>query len=351
MCLASLVASLRFHRAALAGINTALQNAGKPKLDAKYTPEAFADAAIAAMGGKPSLSKRNLHTRDIFTDIACWAFATGALPGFLVAAAWFAGANTGTPYTATSDDESFFLKAIYGTPPSHKVYYSATFPPGFGSAAATTIGHHVYFKDGAAHNDNPAAGKWSLNAAFADRTHILAHESRHIQQFESDGSLLAFGYNYLYEYCQAGFSYSKNSYEKEAYQVGDSVLPLMSPPIFYKIWKGVALQPKIGWPTSTTSTNGIIYFTNGFLQINPSDFPNNVSTKRYRFATKGTDAYKRFVGAQCNPNRKPLNGNSKPCKSDNAPAACDPEYIDALNKACKANIQALANNPIGWLTF
>jgi hypothetical protein len=97
------------------------------------------------------------------------------------------------------------------------VKYSACFPPGFGSAAATTMGSEIYVKAPAARLDSNPTWTMSLSNGFVSQTQILLHELGHTRQYhDRNWNIGVFGYDYMFQYCKAGFSYSKNSMEVAA---------------------------------------------------------------------------------------------------------------------------------------
>lgn len=144
--------------------------------------EAFQDQRQAV---SPTLEKRGIW--DDIVSAGCAVFATGAVIAFATALAWFAAANLATGVaTGQTDDEGFFLGAVYGAPPWHSTdrMFSASFPPGFSDALATTMGFSIYFKRSQASFDVLPNDKWTVNSNFMDRTSTYVHEMRHILQVE-----------------------------------------------------------------------------------------------------------------------------------------------------------------------
>jgi hypothetical protein len=163
--------------------------------------------------------------------LACGAFAIGAVPGYLAAYAWFHGCNSG--YEGLSSHQKYFQRSVFDLTILNKVNikYSACFPPGFGSAAATTMGTEIYVRAARANVDTNPITTMSLSSSFQSQMRLLLHEMGHSKQYAARGwNVASFGWDYLFQYCLAGFSYSGNSMEKDAETYrpkADALLPDM----------------------------------------------------------------------------------------------------------------------------
>lgn len=162
---------------------------------------------------------------------------------------------------------------------------------------------------------------------------------------------MIFGYDYMYEFCKAGFSYRNNALEVQAYNTQATVTNLFSQP-FFKIWKALNLKPSIGFPTTTyVAPGGILVFSNGIMQVNVTDFSNAVWYKRYRYFVKsGSGGYAIWKRAQCTL-RQPLSPNAPICRSEDPPNQCNPAWIAQQNRPCKNARASWASYSGGWATY
>ncbi|KAF8532812.1 hypothetical protein BDD12DRAFT_868316 [Trichophaea hybrida] len=210
---------------------------------------------------------------DRATDIACGIFATGALPGYLVAAGLFAAQNQySTPMT---DHQDYFIAAEHGSlwRDNIRVSYRASRPVGFGNARGTSFANRIYTIDSANNVCTVPGFRWTMK--------LLLHETTHTAQYKSvSWSLPVFGTKYLFEYCKAGFSYSKNSMEQEAVMKAGQLGALLDDGLglqFFQFWVARSLQSTLGMPTEkaytsvSTPTKQIwqLGFEYGALQITP----------------------------------------------------------------------------------
>ena len=132
-------------------------------------------------------------------DVGCGIFASSTLPGYLLYADLFHVQNAFSTSYPTSQDQDFYIYPLHG-PISHndniRVYYRANFPPGFGNAAAVTMGRLIYTRES-------VSSRTHGDARFNVATKLLLHEFTHSEQYRGLGyNLHLFGFKYLFEYCK-----------------------------------------------------------------------------------------------------------------------------------------------------
>jgi hypothetical protein len=272
-------------------------------------------------------------------DLACAAFALGANPGFVAADGIFHNDNNrGIPLT---DDQMFFIHAAMGSniPSGIAVTYSASFPFFFpGETAGITFDTDIYIRGGAVTTTTYNTGNiFTIDPNFATTTAIVLHETQHVRQYQGFGwNVWNFGYQYFYAYCQAGFKYSGNHYEQEAFATQFTIYPLFNEPYsaFFNIWGAFNLKSKLGFPNtvspSVSTWNGesteLLGFDKGVLEIRPK-------AKCFRAWTGGD--WGTLYAGNCQIVNVPVFHRTKPCppqcgKPPNAAA------IKAHNTACTA---------------
>lgn len=138
-------------------------------------------------------------------DVGCGIFASSTLPGYLLYADLFHVQNALSTSYPTSQDQDFYIYPLHG-PISHndniRVYYRANFPPGFGNAAAVTMGKVIYTRES-------VSARTYGDARFNAATKLLLHEFTHSKQYQALGyNLRLFGLKYLFEYCKVRVPYS-----------------------------------------------------------------------------------------------------------------------------------------------
>ncbi|RPA82660.1 hypothetical protein BJ508DRAFT_87398 [Ascobolus immersus RN42] len=210
--------------------------------------------------------------KGAFSDAACTITAGASLPGFLFSAGMFdANNNHGL---LLSKDQKYFVAALHGNlyRESIVVYYQATRAPGF-AARASTFGKDIYTVD------LPITSY--VTPGFTRTMHLLLHETTHSLQYRDRGwSLSRFGWDYLFHYCKAGMSYSKNPMEVEAYNRQEYTNNLLLDSTgwgqkFFQFWIRESLDAKIGYPVersfkdvaTTPDRISELRFENGAMQI------------------------------------------------------------------------------------
>jgi len=183
----------------------------------------------------------------IFQPVVCGAVSKFITPGYDQAASVFQLLNVGREPAVTTMEENFFLYALFGdlVYDDIKVYYGASFVPGWDpETTGVTMGRNVYFR----------AGKDSNPDKFDGNVRELAHELAHCKQYRNHGwSIAAFGERYLYQWCAAGFSYRGNSFEQEAYQVSEEVMPRLlgeTGKKYFDLWQRRDEVAGLGFPTA-----------------------------------------------------------------------------------------------------
>jgi hypothetical protein len=271
-------------------------------------------------------------------DAACSIVALGANPAFSAAAGTFHSINGGA--VPMTDVQLFFVRAALGSdiPSGIVVNYDAVFPFFFpGGTVGITFDTYIYTKFGPYNTFTFNKDDiFSMDDNFASTTAVIVHETQHVLQYASFGwNLWNFGYEYLYDYCLAGFVYSKNYYEVQAYTTQYSIYPLLEKPFsaFFNIWGAFDLQSELGFPTTvdvdTTPWNGqaneALVFDKGMLEI------------RYEaicFRVWSGGDWATLAAGNCEIAQVPVFSRTKPC-----PPACgkppDVGAIEAHNKACK----------------
>jgi hypothetical protein len=163
-----------------------------------------------------------------------------ATPGYLAAYAWFHGCNSG--YDSLSTHQKYFQRSVFDFSILNKVNvkYGACFPPGFGGAAATTMGTEIYVRAAKANTDQNPITTMSLSAPFRSQLRLLLHELGHSKQYAARGwDIWDFGWDYMFQYCVADYSYSGNSMEKDAKTYEIKADALLSDPVVahFKKWR------------------------------------------------------------------------------------------------------------------
>lgn len=190
----------------------------------------------------------------VVEDIGCGAFATGALPGYLASYGLFHAGNSG--YSKLNGQQKFFQRAGgFSSDLLNKVNikYSAWMAPGFGSAGAVTMGSEIYVKGAATTTDTFPTSNLTISSGFKAQTRLLMHEMGHSKQYASRSwSITKFGWDYLFNYCKAGFSYSKNSMEVDAETYRDNSDAIMNglPTAHFKKWRKSSLESTVGYSKS-----------------------------------------------------------------------------------------------------
>lgn len=141
--------------------------------------------------------------RNTLKDIECTIFSRVTLPGYLFSDLGFLLLNLGDGQ-ATTIDQDFFIRPLHGSL-SHddnvKVFYDATFAPGFGSnVAGVTFGSRIYLRT----NSLAIRANTPLlqDGAFQQKTKLLLHEFTHVKQNKDFGyNHAAFGLAYMKSYC------------------------------------------------------------------------------------------------------------------------------------------------------
>jgi hypothetical protein len=191
---------------------------------------------------------------DFVEDVGCGAFTTGALPGYLLAYALFHSGNP-SGLTKLSSEQKFFQRSAFSTEllAPVNVKYGAWFAPGFGDVAAVTMGSEIYVKGQKRNVDTNPTWNMTLSGPFVDQTRLLLHELGHTKQYAArNWNAPAFGWDYLFKYCEAGFSYSKNAMEKDAetYRNKANALMKWGPLAHFKKWK----KDNLYWATGACKT-------------------------------------------------------------------------------------------------
>jgi hypothetical protein len=222
---------------ALRGLQDALDKPKKARAAGKAKPTEDELLSFVEQGVRLALDEKNANTAAVgpgrrllgwWSDMwdaieeaaenaACGLWATAATPPYLLAYGVFHACNSGL--IKLSNEQRFFQRPIYaGTLlDAVNVKYGACFPPGFGSAAATTMGKEIYVRAAKANNDANAITTMSVSGSFKSQTELLIHELGHSLQYSNRGwNIGVFGWDYMFQYCKAGFSYSGNSMEKSA---------------------------------------------------------------------------------------------------------------------------------------
>jgi len=211
--------------------------------------------------------------KGAFSDAACTITAGSSLPGFLFSAGMFDANNNHGLYL--SKDQKFFVAALHGNLYRDPivVYYQATRAPGF-TARASTFGKDIYTVD------LPITSY--VTPGFKRTMHLLLHETTHSLQYRARGwSLTRFGWDYLYHYCKAGMSYSKNRMEVEAYSRQEYINNLLLDNTgwgqkFFQFWIRENLDAKIGYPIERTFKDVVTTPE----RISELRFENGVSTRQ-----------------------------------------------------------------------
>jgi hypothetical protein len=284
---------------------------------------------------------------DKATDVACGIFATGALPAYLVAAGLFASKNPSS--TPTTDHQDYFIAALHGNlwKDNLRISYKARRPPGFGNARGTAFGKRIYTID--------STNNVCTTSGFRSTMKLMLHETTHSAQYKSvNWSLPRFGTKYLFQYCKAGFSYRKNSMEKEAENKAGQLGSLIDDSLglqFFQFWVAKGLKSTLGMPTAKTYTSVAttpkkiwqLQFEKGVLQITPGPC---YRTLTYAEAELQQKAKCTILGPCPNNNDKrgeqELNARSPPI-GWNPPPKCNSQSRAQANARCRKQKEEWAN--------
>ncbi|OAL46679.1 hypothetical protein IQ07DRAFT_590219 [Pyrenochaeta sp. DS3sAY3a] len=209
---------------------------------------------------------------DGFSDVGCAVFALAANPGLMTANGVFQANNHN--FQGLTDQQIYFARATLGRFPSGvSIFYGATFPPFiFDNTIGITFAQSIYTKLAPPNRASyDTSNIYYVDSQFSYATAIIVHELRHVQQYQGYGfNVWTFGYQYLYSYCQAKFSYQANPFEDQAYRTQFSIMPLLKYPGsgFFNVWGGHNLRRQLGYPittvTGSSSWNGEVVLSLDF---------------------------------------------------------------------------------------
>jgi hypothetical protein len=238
----------------------------------------------------PGEKRDMLEERGIIDAIkrrVCRAFARVSRPAFMAAAGLFNLKNKG-PGSGIYHYQKFFLyalhKRLFDDKINVRVYYKANWvAKKFWGSAGVAFGKKIYIRKG--------YESWSkTNKNFYTQVSLLAHELQHTQQYyNKNWSLWNFGFDYLYHYCRAGFSYSKNAIEHEARVAANKISGLLNAGRgFFLYWRQRSLYSKLGYPVETSYRDvnhdvRELNFQKGKMQINHNKNPD---CYRYKAGSK-----------------------------------------------------------------
>jgi hypothetical protein len=243
----------------------------------------------------------------------CTIIASSTLIGFMAEAeaVYSRAPGPGIPITK---QQMFFLYPVYGDFPITerlRIHYGfdKSFIENFG---AITFGRHMYLTDNAALSGPP----WGASRVFSRATETLIHEVRHTLQYQSHRwSKQSFGLEYLLQYCQSGYTYSKIPYEQDAFAYGYLMTDFLDNEFgysFYEFWKAKKLHSTLGYPTGRTwiespgSSSGPgnyeLKFQKGVLQ----GFSRGDCNRCFRVLDERAVLYRHFSDA-CYVNKNPAN--------------------------------------------
>lgn len=188
---------------------------------------------------------------DVASDIACRAFATASTPAYMLAFyAFSTNLLVHAPQQLTTD-QRYFVHPVHGRPTFAGVVYNATFPGDsrFGrpwDAGAVTMPGVFYTRS--RRLSYPADG-----GGFIDQAALANHELAHIRQYRQRLNIpQGFGWDYLFAYCKAGFSYANNRFEVEARRDADRAADLYPQRRLFECWRDGGFVNSIGFPTATS---------------------------------------------------------------------------------------------------
>jgi hypothetical protein len=296
-------------------------------------------AAIALLNGEdlrpdnPRLARRGFF-QDAWdwiksNDATCTVAAGTALPFYLKYAGIFKELHrVSWPQGKPSHDQQFFVFPLHGASISRDVtiFYESRRPPGFKDTYGSVFGRNVYIR----YDDAPKGS----DPNFTAFTRLLLHELTHSVQYrDRNWSLVRFGTDYLFKYCKAGWSYSKNEMEKEADNKAARLEPLLTDKNgtpFFKAWRTrSSVSNALGFPTQTSykniSTSPVLReleFQKGIMQTDHRGC--------HRIFTGGDiDARK---ASQCT--MRSCNRPRSPPTNWQGPPPCDHAKISAANARC-----------------
>jgi hypothetical protein len=211
--------------------------------------EGHDDSDDVAVAKRDWLAERGVA--DWIKGRICRAFARITRPAFMAAAGLFNLKNSGSG-SGIFHYQKFFLyplhRTLFDNRINVRVYYKANWVvKKFWGSAGVAFGKKIYVRK--------SYEAWSSTSSqFYTQVSLLAHELQHTQQYYNrHWSIWDFAYHYLYSYCRAGFSYSKNAMEVEAKEAAKKISKLLSTGRgFFHYWRVKALYSKLGYPVETS---------------------------------------------------------------------------------------------------
>jgi hypothetical protein len=227
--------------------------------------------------------------KELGKDIGCGAVTTGALPGYLLAFTLF---HTGNPtgYSLLSGEQKFFQRSVFSNDLLAKVRvkYSAWFAPGFGDASGVTMGTEIYLRAAKANVDTNPTWNMTLRTKFSDQIGLLNHELGHSNQYNArKWNIAKFGWDYLYKFCEAGFSYSKNAMEKDAETYRGKANGIMKggPLAHFKKWKKDGLEFATGFSKTPVEYSNFQLGSTKIMSIDLTKATNKVAESQRKAGT------------------------------------------------------------------
>lgn len=235
------------------------------------------------------------------TGQLCSIFAYNTVAGYLATAASVRERNP-SPGLGITRHQMFFLHPIYGDFPLQqnlRVHYNLRKFLNLGEYHAITFNRDIYVPDDYQLSAPPSFPTF----AYTSFIQTLVHETKHTQQYQANGwSLPRFGFQYMSQYCAAGYSYSKIAYEKDAYAIehtADFLVDSAAGSAYFRFWRQQDLYSTLGYPTATKHTLSPGY-TQGRYEL-----PFQRGLLQCRFYTGGGRACRAFTSAEIRTRTEP----------------------------------------------
>jgi hypothetical protein len=227
---------------------------------ASLVVEIFGSEKSGGADDQPVPRRGLLSWRDFFRRLKCKTFAALSVPGYIILQRSLEALNSSKPRAQLTKDLKYFAYPIHGDLVNQNwgsIVYSAHVAP---TSVATTMPGVIYVKDS-------EVEYLQGNDAFQKKSNLMIHELQHIKQYQAvNNNPLRFGFDYLYEYCIAGLSYSQNKFEVQADASENKGKILWDRVRYFDCWRDNVLEGQLGYPTQTTILNdGFLNFQRGRL--------------------------------------------------------------------------------------
>jgi hypothetical protein len=239
------------------------------------------DSSVSSLEGRDKGKRRRRRCRIL----------AGLLRPFVRLAARRFEKKNGGPGLKPKTTHMFFLyplhRPLFDAGVDARIWFKAKWVVArfWANVAGVTFGKRVYIRD--SYVAYKPKGSEAEQNSFFKQTDLLAHEFEHVQQYRKyNFSIKEFAWEYIYRWCRAGKSYSKNPMELGASAAADKLRGLLwVDRSFFKFWHRDGLRTKLGYPVETSyrtvgSNRRELKFQTGAMEM-------DTRRKCYRIQTAG----------------------------------------------------------------